>query len=174
MVAPGVPAELGDEAVVLVPVRERVREDQVRVELALEILEALLDPQALPRQEAVAERERVQPLGPVRAQEAERALPGLAQPRPVGAEHGPVDLRARRPLEQPQQRPAAADLDVVAVRADAQHERPILSPQSQAELPHQAALRPCWSTRHGASPPASSSSSSCRSLKVSRQCQKPS
>src|SRR5262249_11591427 len=64
VVAPGVPGQLRDEAVVLVPVAERVGEDQVRVELALQALEAGLDAVPLPREVAVPEREALHALPP--------------------------------------------------------------------------------------------------------------
>ena len=56
-----------------------------------------------------------------RAAEPRRRAPaGFALPWPRCAEHVPVDLDARPRLDQPEQGPAASDLDVVGVGAEAQ------------------------------------------------------
>ena len=55
LAAEGVPGQLGDQPVVLVPVLEPVGEDQVGLDLGLEPLEALLDGRAVVGEEAVPE-----------------------------------------------------------------------------------------------------------------------
>ena len=95
-----------------------MREHELRVDAALQILEDLLDLAADVRQEAVAEVVHL---------DTRRAGPGQerlgARARLVAAltrrgEDDPVDLELRiRPRER-QQRPAATDLDVVRVAAD--------------------------------------------------------
>ena len=75
MVAERVPRQLADEAVILVQVVPRVREDQIRLDRALQLLEALLDLAADVREEAVAERRGRSPSLARRRRETPRRSP---------------------------------------------------------------------------------------------------
>ena len=54
MVAPGVPGQLRDETVVLVPIVVVVGQDEVRREARFEVLEGFLDQLALERKKSIA------------------------------------------------------------------------------------------------------------------------
>ena len=54
VVAPGVPGQLRDETVVLVPIVVVVGQNEVRCEARFEVLEGFLDELALERKESVA------------------------------------------------------------------------------------------------------------------------
>src|SRR5262245_25435786 len=141
LVAKRVPGELGDEAVVLVQVAPEVREDQPRPHGLFERLEALLGRRALMRQEAVAMGEDPHALLARPPEEAARRIEPLAPPPLVGAEHEPVHLERRVQLEEAQERPAAADLDVVAMRPDAEHAPRRVREALEVERPHRS-VRP--------------------------------
>jgi hypothetical protein len=120
VVAQGVPGQLGDQAVVLVGVGAAGDDDQVGVDLALEPLEYLLDLGPGPGEEAVPERlEHHRGLLDV-LQEGGRAGHRLTLPDPGGRQHHPGDAQRNAGRGQVQDGAAAADLDIVGVRADGQ------------------------------------------------------
>ena len=118
VVPEGVPGELAAEPVVLVQVGALVREHQVRRESAFSSSKKSLIRCALVREEAVGEvahdhltarrRPRAWP-------RRSRAPPRRARPRRSARPSGPRD---RLLLDQLEERAAAADLDVVGMRAD--------------------------------------------------------
>src|SRR5271166_6396221 len=119
-VAPArVPREVRDQAVVLVPVVAVVGEDQIGAKLPLQGLELILDLTAEKGEEAIAEFLDHDLLLEGAVQKSIGAGPGLAGPLLVGAENDPADDHFVVALEQGQDRPAAANLDVIAVRPQA-------------------------------------------------------
>src|SRR5262245_23976247 len=120
VVAKSVPGKLREDAMILVSILEAMRQDDIGVEVRFQHLEAILDFGPMPRKVAAAERmdlERELPW----AQQARESGFGLPAALALRREHGAMepDLRVGGPPAL--QRPAAADLDVVAVRAEAQH-----------------------------------------------------
>src|SRR5262249_36477447 len=121
VVAERVPGELGHQPVVLVEIFATVGQDEVGRVLPFELLEELLDLGADVGEEAVAEILADDFLLSRLGEEPSRALECLGLPLAGRcSEHAPRHFRSAILLEQPQQRAAAPDLDVVAVRAQAQ------------------------------------------------------
>jgi hypothetical protein len=142
--AEGVPGQLGHQPVVLVAVLQAVGEDQVGVDLGLEPLEALLHGPAVVGEEAVPEPLHGDP-GPAGAlEERGRAVGRLLGPPAGPAQHQPVHGQPRVLGHQPQDGPAAADLDVVGVGPDGQDPQGPgrVAGQAQAEHTLTAARRP--------------------------------
>src|SRR5512137_1407767 len=106
---------------ILVPVVPAMGEDEIGVERISNWLERLLDPAPLGGKETLAE-----------AADADRAGAGLGEKRfgagarlagapRIGAEDHPMHLDAGLGPEHPQQRAAAADFNIIAVRSEAEH-----------------------------------------------------
>src|SRR5690606_28208036 len=86
--------------------------------------------------------------------------------------HHQADGQPREPLDQAQHGAPAADLDVVAVRAEAEHLERSVGRRGEREREHHAG--PCVQTAQGGFPCEWRSSRSCRSLNVSIGTKKPS
>src|SRR6476469_3283586 len=121
VVAPRVPRELASQPVVLVQVVALMSEDQVRRELRLEAVEELLDRAALVRKERIAKIPDDDPRCAEAGREVGSALPRLLRTLAVAGQDDPQDLGLGISLRQPQDRRAAADLDVVWVGTDREH-----------------------------------------------------
>ncbi len=106
---------------VLVPVGESVGQDDIGSQGGLELLEGLLDLQGLPRKETVAELEKAQLWALLARQEACGGRAGLLLAHRVTGEYGPMEARSGVLSSPANQCRSAADLDVVAVRAEAKH-----------------------------------------------------
>ena len=120
MVSPGVPGQLRDETVVLMPVVVVVGENEVRREARLEVLEGFLDELALERKKSVAKPMNDDfALGAGAGQEhlsrASRFLDPLGV---LAAEHHPFHFELGVGLGQIQNRAAGPDFDVVAMGAE--------------------------------------------------------
>ena len=120
VVAERVPGQLADEPVVLVEVVPRVREDEVRATRGAfsSSKTSFTSPPTYGRNPSrkswthdLASRRRRRGTRPRSARASSRALAGRA-------EHDPVDLELGLRASQREQRPAAADLDVVGVGAE--------------------------------------------------------
>ena len=151
-------------------------------ELALQRLELVLHPRLLGGEEPIAVR-----LTTTRRRAARR---GSARPRPrasrarSGVEQNTTQRTSRsfRSESEPEQRPAAADLDVVGVGAEREDPPGACPLAEQRQALHRR--RSCgpasraapfaFQTSQGTWPRAYRSSSSCFSLNVSMQAQKPS
>jgi hypothetical protein len=121
MIAKGVPGKLGDDAMVLMPIFQAVCQDQIWLHLGLDAFEAVLDLRADARKIALAVLLDFDARRAGVGQEISGAGARLGFSPPGGGEHYPAHARAGVLREQPQQRAAAADLDVVTVRAQAQN-----------------------------------------------------
>ena len=106
-------------AVVLVPVLEAVGEDQVRAHARLQRLEVVLQLGAAGGEVAAAEARHLDLVGGA-AVDARRRVARLRFPHVIGGEHQPLEPRAGKALAELGEGPAAADLDVVAVGAEAE------------------------------------------------------
>src|SRR6266511_1842214 len=158
VVAEGVPGQLGDQAVVLVRVVAARGQDQVRREAALELLEGLLDRGALPGEEAVPEGPHLDLAVVAAAEERLRAVHRLLGALALAAQDQPADLQRRELRDQPEEGAAAADLDVVGMRAE--HQQPPDSASHRAEdhrkhpgVPTRTGRRPVRPVRRAATPP---------------------
>ena len=105
---------------ILVPIVAIVREDEIRRKLLLQLLEAILHFPAPRRQEPVAELVDEDRLVFHAGQQGVGALERLALARRLAAEDDPVEGHLPRLPDQLGDRAAAADLDVVGMRAHAQ------------------------------------------------------
>ena len=119
MVAPGVPGQLRDETVVLVPVVVMVGEDEVRREARLEVLEGFLEELALERKKSVAKPmndDIASVLVPARKTSAERrASSTLSGSSPANTTH--FTSSCGLDLGQLQNRTAGPNFNVVAMGA---------------------------------------------------------
>src|SRR5262245_25533491 len=98
-----------------------VREDEVRVEVPLEVLESFLDQFTLERQEAVAKSVDRDLAGPDAVQEDPGRLAGLLDPDWIFAsQYDPPDLDLRVGLGETQDSAAGADFDIIAVGTQAE------------------------------------------------------
>jgi hypothetical protein len=169
MVSKRVVGELGEQAVVLMEILTVVREDEVRLRLLPETVEPLLDLGRDVREVAAPKRLDLYACTGAARKEGVRRDARLRSAFLVRAEDDPVHVQGRIRLEQPQQRPAAADLDVVAVRPDAQD---AVDP-TEGKDDH-AVRDGSAQTRQGPLPASSIPSSCCLSFSVSMGAQKPS
>src|SRR5882724_2563514 len=113
-----IPRQLRHQAMVLVEIVAIRREDDVRRRLDLQPFEEFLDALALVREEPIPEIGDDDFL-PLRArQNLLGARDGFLGPPPARPENDPADTRLLVLAQQPQDRPAAADLDVITVRAE--------------------------------------------------------
>ena len=120
VVAKRVPDELGDRAVILMGVGSRGAEDQVGLEARFfSLSNSLLDRRELRGEESVAEPLDDDPRARRAVEKEGRGPARLAGPLGVALKTT-QSTSAFRFGEQPQDRAAAADLDVVGVRAEAQ------------------------------------------------------
>ena len=148
-----------------------MRENQVGVDPALEQLEALLECRARERKEAVAKVGHLDLQVGDSTHQPGGAGAGLARAAGVAAEHDPMNVHAPSLGYEAKERSAAADLDVVSVRAEAEHREGTTRPDAERERQHVGYFRPF---SHGGPPRAYNSSSCCLSLKVSIAFQNPS
>src|SRR5207237_1829417 len=166
-----VPRQLAQEPVVLVQVVPVVGEDHVRLDLALELLEGALDVAAVVGEERVRKPTEAH-LDRRAGEQCPGAPLGLASACLVGAaDDDPADLEpAVEPL-QAQQGTAAADLEVVGVRAEREDAQQLRRPgRPQADHAGRASGDSCWTwfqTAHGGRPLAWSAARLCLYWRVS-------
>lgn len=172
------PHQVADQGVVLVAVAWPGRQDQVRGDPASQLVEVAL--QLAPGFREAAVRERLDPHVTARRgpQDVVGGGPGLVVSRRRAGQHDPVHVQARVSRKQLEDRAAAADLDVVGVRTDAQQS---VGAPGEVQGTHQDTRREATGapkrfdqTSQGAAPDVYSRSSSSWSLKVSMPLQKPS
>src|SRR3989344_5523455 len=121
VIAKAVPREFRDEPMVLMQIVAIVGEDQVRLHSAPQFFEIVLDLLADVREEAVLEV-LDDDLARTRArQEKRRALLRFPGALRIGTEDHPVKLQVRVVLNELENGSTAADLDVVAMCAQAQN-----------------------------------------------------
>src|SRR6185503_9634270 len=164
-----VPGELRDQSVILVPILAVMGEDEVRRHPPLDLLEEALHRLPRVRQEAVPEVLDHDLLPLDVAQDGTGARQRFRPSPRVRREDDPRDGGRVTVLEKLEDRPTAADLDVVTVRTEAEH-----MPHAVAARERDHSAPPRRQTSHGRSSRAVISSKACLSLKVSMQCQKPS
>jgi hypothetical protein len=116
VVAKGIPRQVRDQAVILMPIVSIVREDNVGIELVLEFLELFLDFMAQKRQEAIAIILDFYVAFTSLLEKGGSASSGFLSPHLIRAEDDPLDTHAIMPLEKLEQGSAAADLDVITMR----------------------------------------------------------
>ena len=193
-----VPGQLREEAVILMAVASIMGEDHIGRNRMLQHLEVLLDLGTDVRKESVTKPLHDDLVSALRLQEQAGAVSRLPLPFRIRAEDHPVENGLRACRHKLEYRPAAADLDVVRMSAEAKHAEGPLHVTREVEREHQpdrsAPRRACGSgiggaaseaartvagpgrchTTHGASPRAYRSSRRCLSLNVSIDCQNPS
>src|SRR5437773_839324 len=131
-----IPRQLGHQAMVLVEIVAIRREDDVRRRLDLQPFEELLDTLALIREEPIPEIGDDDFL-PLRArQKLLGARDGFLVPPTAGRQNDPADARLLVLVQEPQDRPATADLDVVAVRAEAQQAQRVALVAGEGQVLH--------------------------------------
>ena len=118
MVAERVPRQLADESMILVEIGALVGEDEIRGDASLQRLEQVLDSRAVIRKETVAELDVDDHCRGGEVRGGTSALARASSPRTSLASARPSRPRASGRARQPEDRPAAADLDVVAVSAE--------------------------------------------------------
>src|SRR6266404_782302 len=136
VIAVGVPRQFRHEAMVLVQIVSVVREDDVRRYPPLQVLEELLDLAADVWKETVPEALHDDVLMLRVGEDTVAGGYRLAVALPTGTQHDPVDLGFVMGREQTQERPAAADLDVVAVGADTQESGGAVVLEGEVESEH--------------------------------------
>src|SRR5687767_11758559 len=107
MIAKGVPGKLGDDAMVLMPIFQAVRQDQVWLHLGLDAFEAVLDLRADARKVALTVLLDFDARRTGLSQEIRGAGACLGFTPAGGGEHYPAHARAWVLREQPQQRATA-------------------------------------------------------------------
>lgn len=117
MIPESVPGELADEAVVLMKIVPGMREDHVWRKDILQFLKAFLNRTTNIRKKAVTEGLDDNRFGVGSLEEGTSAELCLLGTRGVGTQHHPVELGARRTLDQTQHCAPTPNLDVVAVGA---------------------------------------------------------
>src|ERR1035441_8215422 len=172
VIAECIPGQFSYDAVILVQIGTVMAEDQIRVWLLLQSLKHFLDRCILRREKAIAKTVHDH-LGAVRTtQEAPGAGAKLALAPRIRAKHDPGDIGIVAP-QQRQSRPAAADIDVIAMRADRNDPQPLSTRAPFAEFDGSHAQGPLFHTIQGQAPRASSRSKVILSLNVSMHCQNP-
>ncbi|HQK17298.1 MAG TPA: hypothetical protein PLJ27_07585, partial [Polyangiaceae bacterium] len=137
----GVPGQFADQPMVLVQVMTVVRENDVGLENALQLLEGVLDFRADVREVAVPKSLGDDRLLRAFSQKHLRALDRFLGPRGLGAENDPVNLRAFQFREQTEDCSAAADLDIVAMRPEKQQAPKRFFPATKKEREHFPSLQ---------------------------------
>jgi hypothetical protein len=131
-----IPGQFGDQPVVLVQVVTVVREDDIGSKGAFQVLEGVLDVRPDVREVPIPEPFHDDCLLRSFAQEQVRAVGGFIRSCGVCAEDEPIDFEARPFVEQAQDCPPAANLDVVAVRPEKQKSPGLLLPVGEKERKH--------------------------------------
>src|SRR5947209_19915867 len=119
MIPKGIPSQITQDAVVLMQVLAEVREDQAGVDQPLKILKGFLDFAPLRGEKAVTKIVNDNLAGPDSPQEKPRAVPGFPLTDFVTTEDDPNHADVLVTPEKAQKGPAAADLNVVTVGAEA-------------------------------------------------------
>ena len=133
LVAEGVPGQVRDNSMVLVPVVARMSKDDVWTEVPGKALELVLDCGELRREIAVAKFMQLDRTLGCGAEEFPSPASGFGRARSGRAPHNPTEFRTRLSPCQLRERSAAANLDVVRVSAETQNpERRFGSLQIQA------------------------------------------
>jgi hypothetical protein len=120
VIAKRVPRQLAHQTVVLVKIVPALGEDYIGREDFLEFLEAFFDWRTKVGKESISKGFHNYCSVPRAVQESIRAALGFFGSRCIGTQHKPVKFDPLRLLNHPQQCAATADLDVVAVCAQAQ------------------------------------------------------
>ena len=133
VIPPGVPGQLADESMILMEIMPIVREDDVRVDESLQVLEDVLDLATEVREEAVSKSmdDHVRPA--CRLQKDVPALPRLRLAHALRTQHDPRHLELRLCTCQRQQRGPTADLDVVRMRSDQEDPTELVREQRQSQ-----------------------------------------
>lgn len=106
-----------------------VGQHKVRRNLALQLLEEVLDVRAVVRKESIPKFSDRDPFSSGASEKQLCAATRLSLPPGICREHQPVDVNRSKALDQMQDRAAAADLDVICMRPDAKNaERGTLIP----------------------------------------------
>src|ERR1039458_8365570 len=172
VIAECIPGQFRYHAVILVQIGTVMAEDQIWVWLLLQGLKHFLDRCILRRKKTVAKTVHNH-LGSVRAtQEAPGAGPKLPLPLRIRTKHDPGDIGIV-PLQQPETRTTAADINVIAMCADGNDPQPLSTRAPFAEFDGSHAQGPLFHTIQGQVPRASSRSKVILSLNVSMHCQNP-
>lgn len=119
VVPKSVPGQIAHHAVVLVQIVSEVSKDNIRCKIFLEFLEAFFHGRADIREEPIPKRLHDDCLPAHAPQEGVRATLRFLRALGIGTEHQPVKLNSVRVVDQAKDRPPAADLNIVAVRAEA-------------------------------------------------------
>ena len=177
MVAKRVPGQPRDLAMILVGVIATVREYDVRIDLAFDRLEFVLELSALIGEVAVAKAAQIDLRARRTAQKPIGRLRCFILARSDGAEDHPTNIECDAPLDPIEDRAAATYLDIVRVRAQAENaQRRIPGGEIQAFHVQTTTVARFMlkspALRHGISPCSTRSSRICRSLSVSIERQK--
>jgi len=121
MIPERVPGQLGEDAMVLVAIREEVREHQVGLEGLFDLLEDLLDTLALIRKEAGLEPLYDNLLAAHALEKPARTALGFRGPPATCAEHNPAHFQVTPFTRELQQRSTTTNLNVIGVRPEAKH-----------------------------------------------------
>src|SRR5262245_51127204 len=173
VVAPGLPGDLGSDAMVLVPVLEPVGEDQVGPHRALQVLDERLDLAEFSREAAIGERAEHHALSRRAGEQRRGAAPRFLRALAGRAQHDPGHLGAAVAPQPVQHRAAAADFQVVAMRPEAQDAKRPAGGVAKGERQHAHLAGWRCQTIQGQLPRASMRSKVILSLNVSIDCQKP-
>jgi hypothetical protein len=120
VIAPSVPAELVQDAVVLMEVIPRMGEDNVRRQASFQGLEVLLDPSAFKWKKTVTKIEDFDVPRSSAFQEQGGTVSSFALAVSSGAEDHPVKMEVSASSQQLQDGAATADLNVVGMRTKAE------------------------------------------------------
>jgi hypothetical protein len=121
MIPERVPGQLGEEAMVLVAIREEVREHEVGLEGLFDLLEDLFDTLALIRKEAGLKSLYDNLLAAHALEKPARTALGFCGPPATRAEHNPAHFQVRPFTHELQQRAATTNFNVIGVRPEAKH-----------------------------------------------------
>ena len=118
MIPPGIPGELGGQAMILMSIVQPVREDYVRFDFRFKILEKILRIGVLRWQVTVTEVCNQNLACGCAPQQRIRTSTRLRSPRPLRTEDDPSYLDCGHARQPGQQSPTTANLNVVAMCAD--------------------------------------------------------
>src|SRR5579863_3381324 len=176
MIAEGIPREFRKQAVVLMRVAAPLREDHIRLDEALQLLEKILYLSPTVGQKTVAILLQYD-LFFASCGEHLCGLCGFLAAGASGTENDPVKLQSRENLLEMQQRTTTTNLNIIRMRAQTEQLNRVAAPLGQLQSDQAtspAACLPFFHKHHGGEPEASISSSNCLSRNVSMHCQKPS
>jgi hypothetical protein len=115
MIAESIPRKFRYQAMVLMQISAIVSEDEIRLKLCPNGLKEFLDRFSFVREVAVAETPHLDPGAIYVFKKHARRLKSLPFSRWTRTENDPIKLKLREFSDQTQDRPAAADLDIIAM-----------------------------------------------------------